>query len=253
MRPMYKRNISTTGRWVSTIAGAALALAGYKKSFRGIGLLGMGLVARGTSGWCPVTAAIDRGGSDLDEPTRRHLRGSRGIIVEDGITIARPVNEVYAYWRKLENLPQFMEHLEDVRVVDRLRSHWVARGPLGVLVEWDADIITDIPPTLLSWKSVGRSDVATAGSVRFKAEGEDAARVQVKLQYAPPAGKLGATVASLFGEDPQQQIAEDLRRFKQIVETGEVASDVDYRMTPSSRRGARGFDVTDLSGDFGTH
>ena len=156
MRSMYKPNISATGRLASSIAGAALAIVGYQRSNKALGLAGLGLIARGASGWCPVTAAFDSDAHYDTEATKRHLGGSRGVIVEDAITIYRPVSEVYAYWRNLENLPRFMDHLEEVRVTDRFRSHWVARGPLGVRVEWDAEIINDIPPSLLSWKSVGR-------------------------------------------------------------------------------------------------
>jgi uncharacterized membrane protein len=170
------------------------------------------------------------------------------VIVEDAITIYRPVSEVYSYWRNLENLPRFMEHLEEVRVTDRSHSHWVAKGPLGVNVEWDAEIINDIPPTLLSWKSVGESDVVSAGSVRFKAAGERATQVRVKLQYDPPAGKLGATVAWLFGEDPQRQVNEDLRRFKQLVETGEIPAAGAYR----TNERLRGLDASEYSGDIGS-
>ena len=214
---------------MSTIAGVALTAAGYRRSSRALGALGMGFIARGASGWCPVTAAVDGDASDLDEPTKRHLGGPRGVLVEDSITIYRPVDDVYAYWRNLENLPQFMEHLEDVRVVDRLRSQWIAKGPLGVLVEWDAEIINDIPPTLLSWKSVGRSEVVSAGSVRFKPTGKQATQVRVRLQYDPPAGKVGATMAWLLGEDPESQIAEDLQRFKELLETGDAARSDEYR------------------------
>jgi len=250
MRSMYKPNISATGRWTSTVAGAALAAVGYQRSNRALGLLGLGLIARGASGWCPITAATDRDSHDYDSSdTKRHLGGPRGVIVEDAITIDQPVNEVYAYWRNLENLPRFMEHLEEVEVRDRLHSHWVAKGPLGVRVEWDAEIINDIPPTLLSWKSVGQSDVVSAGSVRFKPAGEHATQVHVKLQYDPPAGKLGATVAWLVGEDPQHQIAKDLRRFKQLLETGEVSAGA-YRATPSSQRMRRGLDASEATGDF---
>jgi uncharacterized membrane protein len=251
MRSMYKPNISATARWASTVAGAALAAAGFQRSNRALSLLGLGLVARGTSGWCPITAAVDRDRYAYND-TKRHLGGSRGVIVEDAITIYQPVNEVYSYWHNLENLPRFMEHLEEVRVTDRLHSHWVARGPLGVRVEWDAEIINDIPPSLLSWKSVGEPDVVSAGSVRFKAVGDHATEVYVKLQYDPPAGKLGATVAWLFGEDPQRQIAEDLRRFKQLLETGEVSASDQYRATPSSQRMRKGLDTSDFSSDFGS-
>jgi uncharacterized membrane protein len=246
---MYKHNISPTARWTSLIAGAAMAVVGYKRSNRGLEMAGLGLIARGASGWCPVTAAIDADRRRLDDPTRRRLGGSNGVLVEDAITIYRPVSDVYSAWRNLENLPRFMEHLEAVRVDDRLHSHWSAKGPLGTTVSWDAEIINDIPPTLLSWKSVGKSDVISAGSVRFKPAGEHATEVRVKLQYDPPAGKIGATVAWLLGEDPQHQIAEDLRRFKQFVETGEVSALQDYRPAPSNQR-ARGLD--DLAGNFGS-
>ena len=116
MRSMYKPNISATGRWVSTVAGAALAAVGFQRSNRALGLLGAGLVARGVSGWCPVTAAVERDSHWDTEPTRRHLGGSGGVIVEDAITIYRPIDDVYSYWRNLENLPRFMDHLEEVDV-----------------------------------------------------------------------------------------------------------------------------------------
>ena len=254
MRSMYKPNISSTARWASTIAGATLAAVGYKRANRGLSALGAGLIARGASGWCPVTAAVDRSGHGYrygDEPTKRHLAGPRGVIVEDVVTIHRPIDEVYAYWRSLENLPRFMEHLEEVQERDRSLSHWTARGPLGVRVEWDAEIINDIPPTLLSWKSIGESEVASAGSVRFRPVGDNATEVRVKLQYDPPAGKMGATVAWFFGEDAQQQIAEDLRKFKDLLE-GNSAPEEGYRATASSQRMRRGLDTSDLSPDFGS-
>ena len=135
-----------------------------------------------------------------------------------------------------------MDHLVDVRAIDRFHSRWVARGPLGVRIEWDAEVINDIPPTLLSWKSMGHSDVVSAGSVRFKPVGEHGTEVRVKLQYDPPAGKLGAAVASLLGEDPQHQIAEDLRGFKQLLESGEGGEAMMRRELDSS----------EASGDFGS-
>ena len=242
MTSMYKPNISATARMASTAAGAALAIVGYKRSNKALGLLGMGLMARGASGWCPVSAAIEPRSEDTTDSTKRQLGGSRGILVVDAITIYRPVSEVYTYWRDLENLPHFMDHLVDVRTIDRFHSRWVARGPLGVRVEWDAEVINDIPPTLLSWKSMGHADVVSAGSVRFKPVGEHGTEVRVRLQYDPPAGKLGATVASLLGEDPQRQIAEDLRIFKQLLETRE-GGDAMMR---------RGLDLPEAPGDFGS-
>ena len=250
MKSMYKPNISATGRWASTLAGVALTAVGYKRSNRGLELLGTGLIARGVSGWCPVTATVERNSHAEGEPTKRHLGGRHGVIVEDTVTIDRPIDDVYSYWRNLENLPRFMDHLEEVETIDQSRSHWVARGPLGVKVEWDAQIINDIPPTLLSWKSVGESDVISAGSVRFRAAGNHSTEVRVKLQYDPPAGKLGATVAWLSGEDAQQQIGQDLRKFKELVEADEPSRPDRYRDTAPAY-GARDLD-SDLSSDFGS-
>ena len=228
MRSMYKPNISATEKWVSTFGGAALALAGYNRSNTALGLVGVGLVARGVSGFCPVSAAIGRNSASTD--TRAALGGSRGVRVEAATTIYRPVEEVYAYWRQIENLPLFTDHLDEVRDLGGGRSRWTATGPLGVPVTWDAEIINDVPPELISWRSVADSDVVSAGSVRFKAAGGDhGTQVRVKLQYEPPAAKLDATVAWLFGEDPQTQIEEDLRRFKQLLETGEISTAERYR------------------------
>ena len=171
------------------------------------------------------------------------------MFVEDAITIHRPIDEVYTYWRNFENLPQFMRHLDDVRTFDSTRSRWVAVGPLGVRVSWDAEIINDIPSTLISWKSSGDSEVATAGSVRFKAIGEKATEIIVRLQYDPPAGKMGGTFAWLLGDDPQRQIAEDLRRFKQILEhQGELMAG--YRATAASQRASPRLDDRNLAADL---
>jgi len=224
---MYKPNISATEKWVSTFAGAALALAGLKRSNSALGIAGLGLVARGISGFCPVSKAIGRNTASQD--TREALGGSRGVRVEATTTIYRPPQEVYSYWRQFDNLPRFMEHLQEVQDLGGGRSRWTATGPLGVPVSWEAEIINDVSPELISWRSTGDSDVVSAGSVRFKAAGGDhGTEVRVKLQYDPPAGKVGATVAWLFGEDPQTQIEEDLRRFKQLLETGEISTGERY-------------------------
>ncbi len=139
------------------------------------------------------------------------------------VTILRPVDEVYAFWRDFENLPRFMRHLESVHVLDERRSHWVTRAPAGRTVEWDAEIVEDRPNELISWRSLDGSDVDNAGTVRFRrAPGDRGTEVLVELRYDPPAGKLGAMVAKLFREEPGQQVEEDLRRFKQVMETGDI-------------------------------
>ena len=155
----------------------------------------------------------------------RGLGGANAVHVLKSVTINRPLEEVYDFWRDFQNLPRFMRHLEAVQVMGDGRSHWVAKAPAGSSVEWDAEIIEERPGEIIAWRSVEGSDVDNAGSVRFErgAAGRGTV-VRIDLRYAPPGGKVAATVAKLFGEEPEQQITEDLRRFKQVMETGEVVS-----------------------------
>jgi uncharacterized membrane protein len=157
--------------------------------------------------------------ADIGSDTRQQLGGTRGILVEESIVIDRPVAQVYRFWRNLENLPTFMRHLESVVQQEEGVSHWVAKGPGGLPVEWDARIINEIDDKVIGWQSLAGSTISTAGSVHFDNYGLGT-RVTVRLQYNPPAGKLGAAVARLFGEEPSIQIREDLQRFKQIMESG---------------------------------
>lgn len=144
--------------------------------------------------------------------------------VTKAITINRPIEEVYAFWRDFENLPRFMHHLEMVETTGNRRSHWVAKGPSDKGVEWDAEVTEDRPNELIAWRSIGKDDdVHNAGTVRFvKAPGGRGTEVHVFLEYDPPFGKAGALFAKLFGEEPGQQIDDDIRRLKQVLETGEV-------------------------------
>ncbi|MGC5333817.1 SRPBCC family protein [Micromonospora sp. DT62] len=147
----------------------------------------------------------------------------RVIDMEVAVTVNRSPAEAYRFWRDLENLPRFMSHLESVRADDLRRSHWTAHGPAGRRVEWDAEIVDDQPNRSLAWRSLPGTRVPNAGRVRFvPAPGDRGTEVRVRLRYAPPAGALGRAVAKLFGEEPEQQVRDDLRRFKQVVETGEV-------------------------------
>ncbi|HEV7992796.1 MAG TPA: SRPBCC family protein [Gemmatimonadaceae bacterium] len=147
-----------------------------------------------------------------------------GIIrTKRSITVNRPVEEVYAFWHNFENFPQFMRHLESVRMTGNNRSHWVAKAPAGQTVEWDADTIEDRPNELISWRSAEGAPVFNAGTVRFMpAPGARGTEVRVDLAYDPPFGKLGSKVAMLFREEPGQQVQDDLRHFKQVMETGEI-------------------------------
>lgn len=143
--------------------------------------------------------------------------------VKQAVTIRRPPKEVYAFWRKLENLPRFMHYIDDVLELDERRSRWRVRGPAGAVLEWDAEIVEDRPGERFAWRSVNGADVENAGTVTFvEAPGERGTEVYLDLHYAPPAGRLGVLFATLFRRAPAQQAAEDLRRLKQVLETGQV-------------------------------
>ena len=145
------------------------------------------------------------------------------VRVEDVITINRPIDEVYRFWRDLANLSRFMRHLESVDVIDDRRSRWRAKAPAGTQVVWETEIVQDVAGTWIAWRSLEGSDVRNSGSVRFqRAPGARGTEVRVQLQYSSPAGPLGRGLAWLLGEAPEQQIHEDLLRFKQLMEAGEI-------------------------------
>jgi uncharacterized membrane protein len=147
---------------------------------------------------------------------------SGAVRVELATTINRPIDEVYSFWRNFQNFPRFMRHLESVEITGERTSRWRAKGPAGTRVEWDADMIVD-REDWIAWRSMEGADVQNSGSVRFqRAPGVRGTEVRVQLEYHPPAGALGRGVAWIFGEEPEQQIHEDLHRAKQLMETGEV-------------------------------
>jgi uncharacterized membrane protein len=166
----------------------------------------------------------------LDVMCARQLSGGQAghdavqheVQVTEAITVNRSIEEVYAFWRRFENFPRFMRHIESITEEGR-RSHWRAVGPAGIRVEWDADLVEDRENERISWRTVEGSNVQHHGSVRFAhAPGSRGTEVRVHLHYSPPAGRLGRGFAWLLGSDPESQIREDLRRFKQLLETGEV-------------------------------
>jgi uncharacterized membrane protein len=222
-------NVGQVERWASAVGGGALALYGLTRgNLPGVALalLGASLVYRGTTGHCYAYQAmgVNTATGETENPNVS-VRGGHGNKVEKSVTINRPPEELYRFWRNFENLPRFMKHLESVKVEGNGRSHWVAKGPAGTSVEWDAEVYNEKENELIAWRSLEGSQVDNAGSVHFEpaASGRGTV-VRVVLKYDPPAGKLGAAVARLFGESPAQQIDEDLRRFKQLMETGETAT-----------------------------
>jgi uncharacterized membrane protein len=214
-------NVGRTERIVSGLAAAAVAVVGIRrKRLRPLLLpLAGSLLSRAVTGHCAVNRALGRNSARRDRvsPVASVPRG-QGIKVERSVVVNRPFQEVYHFWRNFENLPRFMDHLESVSVLDENRSHWVAKAPAGMRVEWDATIHNQIENQLIAWRSLPGADVNNAGSVHFTPIGEGQTEVRVVLSYDPPAGKLGAAVAKLLGEEPAIQVDDDLRRFKQVME-----------------------------------
>jgi uncharacterized membrane protein len=163
---------------------------------------------------------LSRAGNGTSVRTSAH---HQGIRVSKAITINCPPEEVYGYWRNLENRPRFMAHVKSVRVLDDRRSYWKIRTPLGTTVEWTAEIIEDRPNELISWRSTEDAQVPNSGTVRFtRAPGGRGTELHLEVEFDPPAGAVGVTIAKLMGRNPSRQVDDDLRRFKQIMETGEV-------------------------------
>jgi len=210
-------NMSDTERWASLIGGSALVLTGLRQaSLRGVlmALAGGSMVYHGAAGKNSVKDNIKEA-IGIDKP----------IKVEKTVTINKSAEELYRFWHNFENLPTFMKHLKSVKVIDNKRSHWIANAPMGNSVEWDADIINDQENKLIAWASVEGADVENSGFVRFQpAPAGRGTEVKVVIEYNPPGGTLGATIAKLFGEEPEQQVGDDLRRFKQLMEAGEIAT-----------------------------
>ena len=205
-------------RWATVLGGAALVgsavlalYAARDRSWKSIGLAvagGAPLLYRGATGhWVPQAIA------DRAEP----------LTVETSVTILRPRQELYRFWRQLENLPSFMKHLESVEDLGNGRSRWVAKSPVGKRVEWEATIVEEREGSLISWQSLPGSQLETAGSVLFvDAPGGRGTEVHVAMEYRPRVLGAGRALARLLAGPTQQEVKEDLRRFKQLMEAGEV-------------------------------
>jgi uncharacterized membrane protein len=220
------------------VGAALLAYAVRRRDPAGLvaALIGGVFLQRGATGHCMVYEALglSTGSADdvLDTPSYDDVTGRaatvnarKAIKVERSITIDKPRAELFAFWRNLENLPRFMEHLVSVRTLSATRSRWTAKAPAGQTVEWDAEIVNIVPDSIIAWKSVGDPDIANAGAVNFTDAANDrGTTVRVTLDYEPPAGKLGELFSHMFSEEPDRQIREDLHRLKQLMETGQITS-----------------------------
>jgi uncharacterized membrane protein len=210
-------NLEWPERYVSIAAGAKLAISGithiFKSPFSSILKLGAGgyLLNRGITGHCELYTRL---GKVNTEPVNVNIRSS--FIVD------KPREEVYQFWRKLDNLPLFMKHLESVEVIDEKRSHWVLKLPTNVAkVSWDAEIVKDEPNEMIGWSSVEGSMIDNAGKVRFKdAEDGNGTVIDVVISYQPPAGGVGLSVASALSPVLKKMVDDDVRNFKQYMDIG---------------------------------
>ena len=216
----HEINVGSIERWAFAIGGGALAAYGLsKRSPGGLALtaLGAGMLFRGVTGHCELY-------HKLGIKTGESVPVARDVHLEKSIIIAKSPAELYSFWRNFENLPRFMKYVQSVTVEDIQRSHWVATGPAGEKEEWDAEVYNEKPNELISWRSLPNSDFIHAGTVRFEPTPSGETRVRVVMNYNVAGGKLTATVARLFGLAPEDLIEEDLRRFKQLMETGEIST-----------------------------
>ena len=219
-------NVGEVERLASAVAGGALAVYGLRQ--RSIGglcltLAGTALLHRGVTGHCNTYEVF---GINTNET--KAVQGetpiAKDVHVEKAIAIDKTPEELFSFWRQFENLPRFMNNLESVTCSGLNRSHWIAKGPGGKNVEWDAEIYNEKPNEMIAWRSLEGADIVNAGSVRFTPIGVRGTEVRVVLNYNLPGGKISALFAKLFGSEPGQMIADDLRRLKQILETGEAAT-----------------------------
>ncbi|MFP4145837.1 MAG: SRPBCC family protein [Phycisphaeraceae bacterium] len=223
-----RANLGRLERAASTGLGAAMAGLGLslltggrgaKSSGVAMTALGAFLAYRGATGYCPGYAAM---GVESDDATKTSQPLTRSIHVRHSVSVNCSPEEVYGFWRDLSNLPRVMSHLESIEVTDEAHSRWQVRGPAGRHVAWTAVIVDDEPQQRIAWRSQEGAEVDNHGEVRFRSAPEGRGTiVEVELTYHPPAGVVGALVARAFGEAPEQQIQEDMRRFKSVIEAGE--------------------------------
>jgi len=221
-------NVHPFERSFSVGLGLSFGLLGLiRRGLTGAGLAALGgaLVHRGMTGHCPLYSTLRVSTAHGVRAPSASVAHGRGIKVKNSRVIHRSPAELFKFWREFENLPRFMHNIESVSQLDERRSRWRVRGPLDSVIAWDAEIINEVQDELIAWRSLPGSLVATAGSVRFvPALGELGTRVTVTLEYDPPVGVVGSTIARWLGADPERQIDDDLHRFKVLMEGGEAPS-----------------------------
>lgn len=227
-----KANVSAAERWASALGGGALLAYGATHHSWNRALLmtaGGGLLFRGITGRCGVYKALGMDTAPKDRSGVTSVRHGEGVKVEQAVAIQRLPGELFRFWRNLENLTRFMKQVESVRLLGDGRSHWVVKTLAGKTVEWDAEINNEIENELIAWRTLEGADINHAGSVQFRSLPNGLTEVKVVMSYEPPLGKVGAETAKLFGEEPGQQLQNDLHRFKQLMESGGPSDEIKQR------------------------
>jgi uncharacterized membrane protein len=220
------RNVGGTERLASAVAGGLLTIWGLRRRGSlgyGAAALGAELLYRGASGHCKAYSALGINTQDKaprGEPA--HVDHDRSVRVQQSVLIERPRDELFAIWRDFSLLPHFMTHLERVDVISSTKSHWVTKGPAGLSVEWDAEIVDEREGEWIAWRTVEPAEVPNNGTVMFRDTAEGGTEVFVTLEAQPPAGKLGNLVARMFGRSPNRQVRMALERFRDMAESGHV-------------------------------
>ena len=215
----FRTKKRTTSKWITVLAGSAFAAYGLSQLYRKSNT-GKSITQKLRDGASAFLGALNHRGPD---ETRFSVRHNEGIKVEKSITIHKSPEELFAFWRNLENLPKFMRHIESIQNRGFNTSHWVTNAAGGVKLEWDAEVHNEIPNELIAWRSLQGSDLNHAGSVHFIPDPDkQATRVNVVMSYEPPAGALGEAVGKLLGKNPGAQIESDLNRFRELMEFGEI-------------------------------
>jgi uncharacterized membrane protein len=256
-------NVHQVERIASVVAGGALAWCGVREGLKrhpvqgvALTLAGGALVRRGITGYCDIYRALGINNTNTGEPgANATIPYQQGVRVDRSITVNANREDVYAFWRNLDNLPRFMKYVRSVKVMDATNSHWIVDGPAGQKLEWDAEIINEIPNELLAWRSLPGASINNTGSVRFEhAAAGRGTRISISLQYDPPAGQLAVMFAKIFGKDADSEIDTDLHRFKNIIEAGEIPTSsgqpsgrTEDKAAQRSRSVNRQAEVTDAS------
>jgi len=224
------QNVGQMERIASVIAGGALAIYGIRQGLTrhslpgaALALTGGALIRRGFTGYCDVYRMLGVNSHTTPPGANATIPYQQGVRVDRSITINASREDVYRFWRNLDNLPRFMRHVRSVKTIDNTHSHWTVEGPAGQKLEWDAEIINEVPNELLAWKSLPGASINNTGSVRFEhATAGRGTRISISLQYEPPAGQVSVFLAKLFGRDADTEVEQELQRLKSIIEAGEV-------------------------------